>query len=97
MKKILFTLCLVFTGSVLGYSQSVTIPAHDTKAYEEMKAAGKFSPLSDGQIKVFQPTFEELKNLGTSHKMAGGGCGCYITPDATYTVAMAPNDDGSTG
>jgi len=26
---------------------------------------------------------------------SSGGCGCYIEPDNTYTLAMQPNDDGS--
>ncbi len=25
------------------------------------------------------------------------GCNCYIEPDSTYTLALAPNDDGSSG
>lgn len=99
MKKVLLSSFLICSLFVKGFSQSVTIPPADTKAYEKMKSEGKipFDAMIDNRNVTFTPTFEDLKNLPNSHKMAGAGCGCYITPDATYTVAMAPNDDLSTG
>ncbi len=99
MKKQLLTFVLLGTFLIQGFSQTSKIPATDTKAYDKMKADGKIP----AGLKIkntntsFQPTLEDLQRVGAAHKMASSGCGCYITPDATYTLAMAPNDDGSTG
>ena len=101
MKKHL--LSFVFLGTVFfqGFSQTakLTLPASDTKEYEKMKAEGKIPANFSFENKntTFQPSFEDLQRLGTSHKMPSSGCGCYITPDASYTLAMAPNDDLSSG
>lgn len=99
MKKHIFTFVLLATISLQGFAQAIKLPATDTKEYEVMKAAGKIPSgvMFENTNTSFQPTFDDLKKLGVTHKMPGGGCGCYITPDATYTVAMAPNDDLSTG
>lgn len=40
---------------------------------------------SSGSLNTTQSTFSDRS----------GSCGCFIAPDGTYTVAMAPNDDGS--
>ncbi len=99
MKKITFSTLLLVALSVQGLAQSFSVPAADTKEYEQMKAEGKIPAgiMIDNKNVHFQPTFDNLKNLPTAHKMSASGCGCYITPDASYTVAMAPNDDLSTG
>lgn len=41
---------------------------------------------------TYQP---KSKKKGTGIKPKASGCNCYIEPDATYTLAMGPNDDGS--
>lgn len=100
MKKNLLTFVLLVTTILQGFSQTAKIPATNSKEYEVMKAEGKFSSglkIENTNNKTFQPSFEELKSLGITHKMASSGCGCYQAPDATYTLAMAPNDDLSTG
>ena len=87
MKKHL--LSFVFLGTVFfqGFSQTtkLTLPASDTKEYEKMKAEGKIPANFSFENKntTFQPSFEDLQRLGTSHKMPSSGCGCYITPDAS--------------
>lgn len=99
MKKHLLTFILLGTAMLQGFSQKVNIPATDTKEYEVMKADGKIPQnlMFENKNTSFQPTLEDLKRLGVTHKMPASGCGCYQTPDATYTLAMAPNDDLSTG
>ena len=37
-----------------------------------------------------------LKGNGFKAKKKAADCGCYTSPDATYTTAFAPNDDLST-
>jgi gliding motility-associated-like protein len=78
-------------------NKSVTV---DSKEYEQMKKSGTFpAGIKINNAQSFTPSLEDLKQLGEVHKMPAGGasgCSCYITPDGSYTLAMAPNDDGST-
>ncbi len=99
MKKHIFSFVLLVTISLQGFAQTTKIPATNTKEYEVMKAEGKIpsGSMFKSASTNFTPSFEDLKQLGVTHKMPASGCGCYITPDGTYTVAMAPNDDLSTG
>lgn len=99
MKKLLLSFVFLGILGLQGFSQINAIPSTDTKLYEKMKSEGKI-PLDvmfPGANKPFQPSFEDLEKMGVAKKMPVSGCGCYITPDATYTVAMPPNDDLSTG
>jgi gliding motility-associated-like protein len=101
MKKHLLSFVLLGAFALKGFAQinpsPASFPAVDSKEYEQMKASGKL-PLNSiiANPKSFTPTLEDLKRLGVTHKMSASGCGCYKLPDATYTLAMAPNDDGST-
>lgn len=99
MKKYIFCFALISAISIHGLAQKTILPATDTKEYAKMKAEGKIpAGISIENLNTsFQPSMEDLKNLGVTHKMPASGCGCYVAPDATYTLAMAPNDDGSTG
>jgi gliding motility-associated-like protein len=99
MKKII--LSFAFSGTIIfsGFAQTKSVKV-DSKEYEQMKKNGQI----DQDVKLispntFAPSIEDLKKFGEVHKMGGASasCSCYITPDATYSVAMAPNDDGSTG
>ncbi|HEY0031339.1 MAG TPA: nidogen-like domain-containing protein [Bacteroidia bacterium] len=97
MKKQLLFIVLVGFISIKSFSQSPVLPATDSKEYEQLKSKGQIPALPFASTGNFSPTFDDLKRSGMTHKMPISGCGCYITPDATYTLAMAPNDDGSTG
>ena len=99
MKKLIFSFVLLVLISLQGFAQTAKIPATNTKEYEVMKAEGKIpaGSMFKNENTNFTPSFDDLKKLGVTHKMPASGCGCYITPDLTYTVAMAPNDDLSTG
>jgi len=97
MKKHLLSLILLGAFAFQGFSQTTKPPTTDSKEYEQMKLHGKIPEgMNITNAKSFAPTLEDLKRLGVTHKIASSGCGCYQAPDATYTLAMAPNDDGST-
>ena len=97
MKKHLLSLILLGAFAFQGFSQTTKPPTTDSKEYEQMKLQGKIPEgMNITNAKSFAPTLEDLKRLGVTHKIASSGCGCYQAPDATYTLAMAPNDDGST-
>jgi gliding motility-associated-like protein len=100
MKK--HILSFVLTGMIAfsGIAQTTKSVVVDSREYEQMKKDGKIVPgVKLSNPKSFAPSLQDLQNLGAVHRMpaSGSGCSCYITPDASYTVAMAPNDDGSTG
>jgi hypothetical protein len=100
MKKHLFSFVILGTLVLNGFAQTTRSVEVDSKEYDQMKKAGKLnSSVKLSNTTSFAPSLEDLKKLGDVHKMGGGAgsCSCYITPDASYTVAMAPNDDGSTG
>lgn len=53
--------------------------------------------LPDGHIIILDTTKPGKPDLSALGGPKAAGCGCYIEPDGSYTLAMAPNDDGSTG
>lgn len=101
MKKNFLT--TIMCGAILtsGISQNLNLPSPGSAAYNKMKLDGNIPGNAViNQTYSFTPTLDDLKKFslnGTANKPGPSGCGCYIQPDATYTLAMAPNDDGSTG
>ena len=88
MKNLLFIFSLFITQSIL--AQVIT----DSPLYQQLKASGQLGTVNIqanpaiGQVKG-KPT---IKPHTTTKSNA---CDCYIEPDASYTLAMLPNDDGS--
>lgn len=86
--KLLFSLFLIFFGTSL-FGQVMI----NSVEYQKLKESNSLSGVqliqdtttqNDGNV-VISPTYNTKSN----------GCECYIEPDATYTLALAPNDDGS--
>jgi gliding motility-associated-like protein len=98
MKNTYFLYLLLLCFGARVSAQSVLMPRTDTKEYELMKKEGRIpaGPVT-APAGSFTPSLADLEKLGGVHKMPSTGCSCYIPPDGTYSVAMAPNDDGSTG
>lgn len=93
MNKIVLFLFFITSFSALGQK---TISATD---YAVMKSNGKISATQN--FKVLQSTTNNQLVLTPNFKAqkanrAANNCGCYIQPDTSYTLAMQPNDDGST-
>ena len=102
MSKYLFSLLILGAFSFPLIAQnSISVPAsknslNELEFYHKMKIEGTIPPnfqFSYPEI-LFKPKTKKT-GKGTPNDKAVG-CGCYETPDATYTVAFAPNDDGST-
>ncbi len=93
-------LVLLAISCQYSFSQSTNSTVIDSKEYEQMKQENKIPPgLQIFNSKSFSPTLDDFKRLGGGggvHTLSSSGCSCYIAPDNTYTLAMAPNDDGST-
>lgn len=102
MKKQVISYLFLVMVSLHAFAQNQNIPTIDSKSYEKMKQEGKL-PLNTvfNQAGSFTPSLEDIKK---AFSKKGGGdkdgpettCGCYVAPDNTYTLAMGPNDDGST-
>lgn len=63
-------------------------------AYQSAKLSGT---LPAGAMPITGPADADVLPMGGGGERGGGSndCDCWIEPDATYTLAMAPNDDGS--
>ncbi|MBK9146880.1 MAG: gliding motility-associated C-terminal domain-containing protein [Flavobacteriales bacterium] len=80
---------------VLTISTTAQAPVLMSEAdYQAAKTSGSLAP---GAVPFTPPAETDLLPPGGPER--GGGsddCECWIEPDASYTLAMAPNDDGST-
>ena len=92
MKKLLTLALLACALGTQVHAQRVELTLDQ---YQEMKASGNlpvdfhvaYSTLPPPKV---QPLNQEKGGGGT-----GGNCNCWIEPDNTYTLALQPNDDGS--
>lgn len=65
----------------------------NSSEYENLKLSNSLNGVLLTQDTIAQNV--EFAEILPSHPTKSNGCQCYIEPDATYTVALAPNDDGS--
>jgi len=87
------------TKNVQKEQQSIIV---DSKKYDEAKKNGTL-----GLYDIVQPNAHEVydyslgKHQNLKKKGKGdippkaSGCNCYVDPDSSYVLALAPNDDGS--
>lgn len=95
MKKLLALSLFLLCISTLSHAQGVELTVDE---YQSMKLTGTlpaeyhvaYSTLPVAPVQY--PTGAELAKGGGG---TGGNCNCWIEPDVTYTLALAPNDDGS--
>jgi hypothetical protein len=66
----------------------------DSPLYQQLKASGQMGTVNVEANTSYQLPVASVKPA-TYNK--ANSCDCYIEPDSTYTLAMQPNDDGSTG
>ncbi|MFN3918148.1 MAG: gliding motility-associated C-terminal domain-containing protein [Flavobacteriales bacterium] len=67
-----------------------------SQEYQKLKEEGKLTPEMIGAYILPQEDFSNIKPQENRGANRNAGCGCYEEPDGTYTLAMGPNDDGST-
>jgi hypothetical protein len=66
----------------------------DSPLYQQLKASGQLGTVQTQANSSIQLPVAGVKPASYNKANA---CDCYIAPDSTYTLAMQPNDDGSTG
>jgi gliding motility-associated-like protein len=107
MNKVLASLLLtLFAGITVSKAQNlITI---DSKEYKQLKIEGKIPMIPLDQFAKYIPAapasgMEKILNAEdfAPRAVTGGGpnvnCGCIQPLDGSYTLAMQPNDDGSSG
>src|SRR5687768_16017354 len=87
-------LILLTLGSSQLVAQQERVNINDTE-YEKLKATGELR--TDVGYNIIMTKVPEGIRMSPKSTERAGGCACYQPHDATYTLAMAPNDDGSTG
>jgi gliding motility-associated-like protein len=63
--------------------------------YQEMKLNGTLPPEYHVTYSTLPAPPVQPANMAKGGGGTGGNCNCWIEPDDTYTLALAPNDDGS--
>lgn len=92
MKYILLLTFSILSGFLLAQGKVGTVE------YNQLKKSGKLD--REGNYKIVNPsTSSDIVitpdfDFGRSSR-AAGDCSCYIDPDSTYTLAVGPDDDGS--
>jgi hypothetical protein len=90
MKKLILLL-MVFTSKIIIAQVLV-----DSPLYNQLKTSGqlgKVNVIANPSISITKPVKNKKPKPGSQEK--ANACECYIQPDASYNMAMLPNDDGS--
>src|ERR1700754_3731476 len=92
MRNLVFS-CLIFAGA-LGTSSLMAQTTITDTAYQNLKLNGGLNPFVQYQIVNTNSSVVHHQNWNVKPKATN--CACYTPHDASWTLAMAPNDDGST-
>jgi len=93
MKKLLTLALLACVLSTQVHAQRVELTVDQ---YQAMKATGTLpSDFHVAYSTLPPPQVQPLNLAKGGGGGTGGNCNCWIEPDNTYTLAMQPNDDGS--
>ena len=66
----------------------------DSPLYHQLKGSGQLGTVNiEANTSLHMP----LASVKPASYNKANACDCYIEPDSSYTLAMQPNDDGSTG
>lgn len=88
LTPLILALCLVSSAN----AQQVELTVDQ---YQQLKLTGTLP----AEYHVSYPTLPPPEVQAVNQEKGGGGtggnCACWIEPDATYTLALQPNDDGS--
>ena len=92
MKKFLTLFALAFASVGLLHAQGVELTVDQ---YQEMKLTGTLPAEFNVTYSTLPPPKVQPANQAKGGGGTGGNCNCWIEPDNSYTLALAPNDDGS--
>ncbi|HRN35971.1 MAG TPA: hypothetical protein PLL18_03555, partial [Flavobacteriales bacterium] len=90
--KLLTLVILALASPGSAHAQMVELTVDQ---YQEMKAAGTLPAEFHVAYSTLPPPEVQAVNQVKGGGGTGGNCNCWIEPDNTYTLALQPNDDGS--
>jgi len=99
MNKFIYSLLLILLAGI-SFSNAQNLIMPDSKEYQQLKAEGKIPMIPMEQFakyvpeKILNPDDFAPQDVADDPNV---NCGCIQPLDNTYTLAMAPNDDGSSG
>lgn len=97
-KTIYIALCFLASSiAISGFAQEkgANLPAPGTVEYQKMKEQG-ILPLYPSNYNHMKDVPAVIPEMGREPNRSGNiVCDCWIEPDASYSLAMQPNDDGS--
>jgi len=91
-----FLFTITHTGDLFSQQNNLPKITVDSPEYQKMKESGALIPLDFGKY-----DFKDSIHFTNTDIQPNGNhksniiCDCWIDPDGTYNLAMAPNDDGS--
>lgn len=91
MKNLTLALLAIATSGLL-QAQEVQLSVDQ---YQDMKLNGTLPASFQVDYPTLPPPQVQPVNIAKGGGGTGGDCNCWIEPDDTYTLALAPNDDGS--
>ncbi|MEN9441911.1 MAG: putative signal peptide protein, partial [Bacteroidota bacterium] len=86
--RLIFSIFLMLLGSGI-YAQVMI----NSTEYQHLKETNSLAG-----VQLFQDTTiynTESFVISPTYNTKSNGCECYVEPDASYSLALAPNDDGS--
>jgi gliding motility-associated-like protein len=92
IKSVLYTVFLSFIGTTAFGQQSVVV---DSEEYQQLKQTGGLNNVQVQPVSIDASGIQINPEYFSSGTVRTSDCDCYQQPDASYTLAMGPNDDGS--
>lgn len=99
MKTKLFLLSLLISGIFVFSNLSISFAqvVIDSDEYHQLKESGSLGSQTFLPYIVNENEIQMNPEVIQGFSSRNDNCDCYQQPDASYTLAMAPNDDGSSG
>lgn len=88
MKKLIY-LFLMVAGTTFAQKNTISVSSAE---YDQLKSNQQLTP---GKIYQFSDLVPPSNEKPSSNPTKNALCSCLLTLDNTYSLAMAPNDDGS--
>ena len=91
--RFLKVIIVMATWILISHSEVFAQVEVESPLYHQLKEQGQLGTI---QIIPSNSTLPSAKvKVKPGHTEKASACNCYIEPDASYTLAMLPNDDGS--
>lgn len=95
-KYILATIVVCLTITPLTFSQQeITVNSPEYQQAKQNGTLDQYTISLDLEQQVINGNATPIPAYNTAISTKSSSCDCYVEPDATYSLALSPNDDGS--